>query len=96
MTTELEEAKARLARFLAHGAAPIIGTDEHKRFTRDLRTLLSAVDGDGWRLLPTEATPDMCAAFYDLTRAQETLAVAASDAYRAMIAAAPPVPEGGE
>lgn len=95
MTTELEEAKAWAEDAIRHLED---GQPSRRTYAAQavlLRTLLSAVDGDGWRLLPTEATPDMCAAFYDLTRAQETLAVAASDAYRAMIAAAPPVPEGG-
>jgi hypothetical protein len=67
MTTELEEAKARL-RALADGLANQMsisyatGTtysdfkaDREAQIEADLRTLLSAVDGDGWR--PIETAP---------------------------------------
>lgn len=92
-----------------------------KRLVAHKDTLLSALSrGDGWRLMPTEATPEMLDAghmadvpweFEELDgtpvlgpfaleisgpnkpdRAKDIVAYL----YRAMIAAAPPVPEGEE
>ena len=112
MTKELEEAKAWAGGYLG-GSQPMCEAC--------LRTLLSALSrGDGWRLMPTEATPEMLDAghmadvpweFEELDgtpelgpfaleisgpnkpdRAKDIVAYL----YRAMIAAAPPVPEGEE
>lgn len=48
---------------------------------------LSALDAAGLQVVPKEPTPKMCESYYELCRKEETLAVSASEVYRAMLAA---------
>ncbi len=91
MTKELEEAKARLSAVLRdHERNPQAGT--LYLLAADLRTLLSALSrGDGWVLVPKEPTPEMFKAGDD-----KGIYASVRVIYQAMIAAAPPVPEGEE
>lgn len=65
----------------------------HEKFLAALNALTAA----GWQrvgpdqvVVPREATPEMCEQFYALRLREQSLAVSASDSYRAMLAALPP------
>ena len=70
----------------------------------EIDRLRAALTAAGWRkvtadqvVVPREATPEMCEQFYALRHREQSLAVSASDSYRAMISAAPPAtPESGD
>lgn len=49
--------------------------------------VLAALRAHGLEVVSVEPTPQMCQAYYDLCRKEETLAVAASDIWRAMLSA---------
>lgn len=106
MTDELKEAKARLAEALANPLAntTLVYSGYGVRIA-DLRTLLSALSrGAGWVLVPREPTEAMQEAggrsiahpSVYMGGAGPNRRKLAAQYYRAMIAAAPPVPEGEE
>lgn len=49
---------------------------------------LFVLEAHGLVVVPKVAAPAMCAAYYDLCKAEDSLAVRASDIYRVMIEAA--------
>ena len=59
-----------------------------------LTAALSTLKSEGWVLVPTKATPQMCEAMYELQREQETLAVLVLEAYRAMLSSRPKMEDG--